>query len=147
MFSVLSKYFRTIDTWLPVVSNAEFQKGLNRLNAESDNDIATLLLSMHLITQIPSIEDTMRSPIYFDTKALFSLQVASGNFALEIAQAGLLIAVYEHGHGMTDAAQLTLAACARMAIKRIAAQRKSTVVGLQNTDVGRLWWGIVILDR
>ncbi len=147
--SVTSTYFRTIDVWLPIMSPTEcMTKFETFLSTSSQNaDLASLLVSMLLITRPPGTSSaaTMQSTVYFQAKTLHLLVASSGRPSLEVLQAGLLIALYEIGHGNTEAAQLSMAGCTRMAT-RIKAAQKSTA-NIQNTDFGRLWWGVVTLDR
>ncbi|KAH8805324.1 hypothetical protein F5884DRAFT_444439 [Xylogone sp. PMI_703] len=145
--SLVSTYCSTIDVWLPVVSKEQLQNGLDVLNSGADIPIATLFFAILLITRIPDGESDMRDQIYYDTKSLYSLQVASGNCAFEVVQAGLLISIYEHAHGILEAARSTINGCTRIAARMLVAQRRSGVSNIQNTDIGRLWWGIVIIDR
>ena len=89
----------------------------------------------------------MKDSTYYDTKSLVSMQMLSGQTAIEIIQGGLLLCIYEQCHGMLEAAQITMAGCSRLGLKMIGAQQKAGDKDLQHTDAGRLWWGIVIVDR
>lgn len=89
----------------------------------------------------------MQSSTYFDAKSLHSALSTSGRSSIEVIQAGLLLAVYEQGHGMVEGAQVTMAGCSRLAIKMMGAERKLGVANIQDTEFGHLWWGVVIMDR
>jgi hypothetical protein len=159
--SVAHAYFRTIDVWLPILTPTECTRRLETICADQDAEMACLLLCMYLVTQPPTAGQPslvtqspttgqtssleMQTTTYFQAKALHAAFTAAGHCALEIIQAGLLISLYEQGHGMIDAAQLSMATCIRLAIKM--KLRLRTATEAQRTEFGRLWWGILILDR
>ena len=145
--SVLSNYFRTIDTWLPIVSQERIKKRLETIVPNPSVEVATLLLCMNLIIRTPGDGRNMQDSVYFDAKSLVSMQISSGKPAIEIIQGGLLLSIYEQCHGMAQAAQITMAGCSRLAFKMIGTYRKAGDKDLQNTELGRLWWGIIIVDR
>ena len=141
-------YFRTIDIWLPIISPQKCIERLETLNSENNPELSNLLLAMYLVTRQPGNSSNikeMQSPVYYEAKTLLAALTSSGNSALEVIQAGVLLSLYEQGHGMINVAQLTMSVCTRMAMKMKVALRAATEI--QNTDFGRLWWGLVILDR
>lgn len=89
----------------------------------------------------------MDSPVYREAKSLHSGQASSGESGIETVQAGLLLCLYEHGHGMFEAAQLSMATTARLGMRIVNAQRRLGVEHIQDTEVGHLWWGVEILDK
>jgi hypothetical protein len=146
--SVTALYFRTIDVWLPIISPHKCIERLENLAAENNPELSNLLLCMYLVTRQPGKSSgvkEMQTPVYFEAKTLLTTLTSSGNSSIEVIQAGLLLSLYEQGHGMIDVAQLTMSVCTRMAMKMKVALRAAPE--LQNTDFGRLWWGLVILDR
>jgi hypothetical protein len=145
--TVITTYFRTIDTWLPIISQAAIETRLETIVPQPNVELATLLLCMHLIVRTPDAGRNMRDSTYFEAKSLVSSQISSGKTAIEIVQGGLLLCIYEQCHGMPQAAQITMAGCSRLALKMIGIQRKTGDCDIQNTELGRLWWGIVIFDR
>jgi hypothetical protein len=145
--SVMSNYFRTIDTWLPIISQERMEKRLETIVPYPSVELATLLLCMYLILRTPDTGRNMQDSTYFDAKSLVSMQISSGKTAIEIVQGGLLLSIYEQCHGMTQAAQITMAGCSRLGLKMMGTQRKTGEKDIQNTELGRLWWGIVIVDR
>jgi hypothetical protein len=147
--SVIATYFRTIDIWLPVISRERIQKEFENIGALPSNDLAALLLCMYLITRIPGNDrnDTMRTSIYLEAKSLHSTLASSGESCLKTTQAGLLLSLYEQGHGMLEAAQMTMAVTSRLGIRMLTDYRKLGLENVQDTELGHLWWGIVIMDR
>jgi hypothetical protein len=121
---------------------------LETLGSDQNPELSNLLLCMYLVTRQPGDSSGMRdmqSPVYFEAKTLLAALTSSGNSAIEVIQAGILLSLYEQGHGMIDVAQLTMSVCTRMAMKMKVALRAAPEI--QNTDFGRLWWGLIILDR
>jgi len=104
---------------------------------------------MYMVTRSPGKgdEDMMQTQIYLHSKSLNCHQAASGEAGIEVAQAGLLLALYEHGHGKLGVAQITMAATSRLAIKLLNAHIRLEEKNIQNTELGRLWWEMVIIDR
>lgn len=148
--SVTSTYFRTIDVWLPVIDAETCVKRLETITQDDNVELSCLLLSMFLVTRPPGNNSSpreMQTKLYFETKTLHAFMLSSGRSAIEVIQAGLLISLYEVGHGMTEAAQITIAVASRMAMKMKAVQYRNSSRNIQNTEFGRLWWGIVTLDR
>lgn len=148
--SVTSNYFRTIDVWLPVIASEPCLKRLETITADNNVELASLLLAMFLVTRPPgqrSGAKEMQTPLYFDTKTLYAFLVTSGRSSIEIIQAGFLISLYEIGHGMTEAAQVTMIITSRLATKTKIRQYRNSSANISNTEFGRLWWGIVTLDR
>lgn len=90
---------------------------------------------------------SMQTSIYFQVKALHFTLVSSGTPLTEVVQAGLLISLYEQGHGMVETARITMAACSRVAINLNIQNRRVQVSDTQDSEFGRTWWGLVILDR
>lgn len=119
------------------------------MRSNNNVELANLLLSMYLVTRTPGellSTNDMKSSLYFESKTLHTFLASSGSSSIEIVQAGLLISLYEQGHGMVEAAQITTAVCMRIATKTKALHRENSP-GIQNTEFGRLWWGLVTLDR
>jgi hypothetical protein len=103
---------------------------------------------MYLITRSPTDElGGARSLLYFQVKALHSALIFSGKASIDVVQAGVLITIYEQGHGMTEVAQMTLSTSSRIAIKMLGAQRSLVTEDIENTELGRVWWAIVMIDR
>lgn len=143
---VIEKHMRCIGVWLKCISHERLMKRIQTLQSDPSSDLAVLILVLHLVVQMPAPK-SMQSPLYFATKALLDPMLSSGRASLETVQASLLVALYEHGHGMLESAQVTLAICGRLGMKVIARKRQSGVLQLQNTEEGRLWWSVIILDR
>jgi hypothetical protein len=143
---VIAEYSKSIDNWFPqVISLAKLHV---RLEQEVSSKLAVLLLAMHLVTHIPTQHGTMYTSTYFKTKSLLSsVVIASGDSSLEVVQASVLVTLYEAGHGMADAAQVSMAISSRIGHKLFSRKRRAEGVKVGETEEGRLWWSINILDR
>lgn len=146
--SVVATYFRTIDLWLPVISQETVQRSFQDIRTNPSVELGVLLLCMHVITRMPGDDgsDTMNSSAYLQAKSLYSYQSSLGKGKIEIVQAGLLLALYEQGHGLLDAAQMSMTTASRMGTKMVTASQRAGR-DIFESDLGNLWWGIVILDR
>ncbi|KAL2074645.1 hypothetical protein VTL71DRAFT_8424 [Oculimacula yallundae] len=148
--SVTATYFRTIDVWLPIIDADNCVKRLETITQDNNVTLSCLLLAIFLVTRPPGSSSNMRemqTPLYFEAKTLHSLVTSSGCSNIDVIQAGLLISLYEVGHGMTEAAQITMAVSSRMAMKMKAVQYRDSSRNIQNSEFGRLWWAIQTLDR
>ncbi|RDW77758.1 hypothetical protein BP6252_05811 [Coleophoma cylindrospora] len=148
--SIRQDYFHNIHVWFPILAGDRIQRGLENFTAQPCSELAGLLLSMALVTRYPGKpgdNTPVQAPMYFEAKALYSALVSSGYSQLEVMQMGILISLYEQGQGMTENAKLTMSTCARLAIKLNIQQRKLQIANIQDSEFGRSWWGLVILDR
>lgn len=146
--AITSTYFRTIDMWLPVISRERIQKGFQNIRTDPSAELGALLMCMYMITRVPGSggSDSMRSSIYTQAKLLHFSQVSTGKPSIEIVHAGVLLTLYEQGHGMIDAAQMSIATTSRLGFRMVTTNRKAGL-DIFDTDVGNLWLGIVMLDR
>ena len=93
--------------------------------------------------------------LYLTTKMLFAHAQASIATSTSLIQASLLIATYEYGHGLIEAAYISVGTCARMGYtaglhkgqfdrSSLGSQSWPT---LKDEEEHNLWWGIVICER
>jgi hypothetical protein len=146
--AITSTYFRTIDVWFPVISPEIVQKGFQNIRTDPSAELGALLMCMYVITRQPESggSDAMKSSIYTQAKLLHFSQVSTGKPSIEIVQAGALLALYEQGHGMIDAAQMSIATTSRLGFRMVTTNKKAGL-DVFDTDLGNLWLGIVMLDR
>ena len=147
--TLFSEYFRTIDAWLPgVVSRTDTYR---RVEREPSSELALLLLSMFLVVQLPnnkvSSETSMRTTLYFAAKSLLSTLTGAGSSSLDVIRAGILISLYEVGHGIDGQAHLTLALCSTLGTKLVSSQQGNNVWEMHDAHNHRIWWSIIMLDR
>ncbi|TAQ90820.1 hypothetical protein B7494_g878 [Chlorociboria aeruginascens] len=132
--TIIASYFRTVDTWLPIISRENLQFYVDNANPIPIAH-SSLLLCMSLAG---STSNTVRSSIYTAAKALHSLLISSGNVSIEVVQAALLVCIYEQGHGIPESSQTTIAVCSRLGHTLINNCRKMGAKEIQNTEIGRL---------
>lgn len=154
---IIETHAAGIGIWLKCISIPHLMARVDTMQSEPSSDLALLILLMYLCVQIPSPKTSndswdglhMQTSIYYTAKALLSPVLASGTASLHNTQAALLLALYEYGHAMFDAAQMTMAGCGRLGMKVLAKKRRQggEAVQIQETEEGRLWWSIIILDR
>lgn len=147
--AVLEDYFRYIHTWLATIHELNFRCRVRSLQHTPHAETALILLVMSLLTvqgDDAYSRDCARSAIYPLVSYFFSsLQLLRGP-SLELAQAGLLLAVYETGAGRSQAAFVTIGTCARLGhILQLNVDIETTwVIAEERT---RVWLGIYMMDR
>lgn len=153
---ITSRYFKGVHRWLPIISRKRFNKCLANFNDLPPADFSMLLLAVRLITQYPSKDSEKeqdREVLYLATKTLFTQVQSFVSSSLYMIQAGIIIATYEHSHGMTEAAYVTVGTTARMAFsaglhnKQCSDEPKGTKNWFEEEEALSTWWGLVICDR
>ncbi|MCJ1403640.1 hypothetical protein MMC11_006863 [Xylographa trunciseda] len=154
---ISTRYFQGIHRWLPVISRQLFHDRLVSFRGPMTADFSVLLLSMCLVTRHPSAisrgTDNNLETLYLTTKMLFAHIQATLPTSTNLVQAALLITIYEYGHGLTDAAYISIGTCARMALTAGLQKTKlNQILGggkswLKEEEERNLWWGIILSDR
>ncbi|OBT38910.1 hypothetical protein VE00_10881 [Pseudogymnoascus sp. WSF 3629] len=93
-----------------------------------------------------------RNSAYLFAKRYFLELEMLGMFTLQTLQAGILLCLYEIGHGLYPSAYLTVGTCARYGIglgldKEALLPFRSPNIWLEAEEKKRTWWAILILDR
>lgn len=151
------RYFRTIQTWFPVVSETRYNAQLASLRVKMDAapaDFSLLTLCMALVCKEPTargIPVSARSQ-YTSLKGFVTHLEAMGANSLEIIQSRVLLTIFEIGHAIYPSAYISAAANIRAAISLgIGSLREDphTVLGdLENaTEAQKVWCAILIIDR
>jgi hypothetical protein len=153
--TLVTTYFSTVHRWLPIIDEKCFLERLQRRSFESDTNDFLLLMSVYLIVQRPDAQpgqETMDDDLYHAVRHFYFDAFADigSSPSIQLLQGGVLIATYEYGHGMMDAAYTTLCSCLSA----------STSLGLHQPPYSELklgsgiqkewtlvWWAIVICDR
>ena len=154
---ISARYFRGIHRWLPVISRGRFLDRLVNSWSAATADFSLLLLTMCLITsqsaRDPHLSAADQEALYLTTKMLFAHTQACVAISVDLIQAGLLIATYEYGHGLTDADYISIGTCARMAavadlptpqFHQITRDDQSW---FKREEEKNLWWGLLICER
>lgn len=106
---------------------------------------------MKLVMAFPTVGPrSSRTALYHATKHFYV--VVEDSLSILVLQAGILVALYELGHGIYPAAFLTIGSCARYAYalginvsQRVSTKRVITLVEVEERR--RVWWALVVLDR
>jgi hypothetical protein len=152
MPAVSAEFFAGTHQRLSALSKSRFYRNLPSLNIDAHADFVVLCLCIYLIQQIPTAGTTsMQSSLYAAVKSLISLLEAGCEISLDTVHCRLLLTLYELGHGLTRAAYISIAACARSA--RVLGLHKKPWLNsdrvsiLATEEEKRLWWAIVNADR
>jgi hypothetical protein len=151
MEQLVFRYFNALHGWMPIISKMRMKRVLDRSGDNIQADTAFLLCCMKLLLHTPTSGTLSESlPLYRTVKA-FNLQLEiAGLQSLMVIQGGILIAVYELGHGIYPSSYTTVAQCARQAISLgIHNQKAPQLLQLWADweEQIRLWWFVVMLDR
>jgi hypothetical protein len=148
-----SVFFKHIHTWMPFISKKRFYEIHLRSSLHTRPDVVLLLLALRLLGSLPPTNPRNPRTTLYSIVKQFYLQLESSNtFSILVLQAGILLALYELGHGIYPAAFLSIGACARYAhalgIKTGSQSARKRVLSLVEVEEQRrVWWAIVILDR
>ncbi|PSN70483.1 hypothetical protein BS50DRAFT_662738 [Corynespora cassiicola Philippines] len=119
-----SSFFTTIHTWMSLVPKKRFYDVYLRSAFQSRADLVLLFLALKLVTTPPPTNPhDAKTQLYNDTKHFYLEVEGSMIFSISVLQAGIVITLYELGHGIYPAAYMSVGAYARV------------------------WWAVVILDR
>ena len=147
-------YFNTFHKPLPIINKDVFYWQLE--NNLSTPQFSTLLLAIFLVTQLssqPSNVNVNVDELYPTLKSIYSLLQSIGKVSIELVQAGILIASYEHCQALHQDAWISIGACARMGnilgihtLIRDSAPKDTGSRSLFETK-RCLWWAVVVLER
>lgn len=148
-------YFSSVHLWFPIIHQSRFTEHSLPLLPTSSTVGATVL-AMHLVNQRPDTAEpygNMENQLYYEVKQLFNGLLLGAEPSLEILRCGILIALYEYGHGITDPAYLTVGTCARLG--HVLGINQDPTIRLpkenfdwpEEEDAQRIWWGVLIADR
>ncbi|KAJ5699354.1 hypothetical protein N7536_002367 [Penicillium majusculum] len=146
-----TRFFKHIHQWMPFISKKRFYDLYLQPSFRSRPDVALLLLALKLITTFPPAGSRSPRTALYNSAKHFYLKVEE-SFSILVLQAGVLVALYELGHGIYPAAFLSIGVCARYAhalginvSRTVPTRRVLTLVEVEERR--RAWWAIVILDR
>lgn len=142
-------FFDTVHTWMPIVSKIGFSQCLVKRMTHQRAEFFLLVLSMKLCD---SRVTEARTHFYRIVRQLYADIERSSAISLLVLQAGVLIALYEMGHGLYPDAFLSVAQCARYATalgvdKTIVSRGGATTQWPDLEESRRVWWSILVLDR
>ncbi|KAG4423432.1 hypothetical protein IFR04_003399 [Cadophora malorum] len=160
ILSSCSLYFQFVHVWFPIISKETLFDQILQQRSSPRGEVAMLVLAIHLVSQmytkVPREKSSLEQ-LYYTTKGLYGIFSSTGRSSIEMVQAGLLMAFYEHCQALHDAAYLTLGACARMGYvlgfdKTLSSDTHSDthldpVAESIAAKQRQVWWGIIILER
>lgn len=147
------QFFETVHSYMPIISKKLFfDRLLNPLGVPGA-DVALLCLCMKLMTWSPShSERKAQTDVYISAKQYFVELEVAGIFTIRVLQSGLLIALYELGHGIYPSVYLTISTCVAYALAMklesgLTSKMTSQVTWVEQEEQRRVWWATVILER
>lgn len=151
-------YLQTMNVWLPVIIDIQLQEqlALVRENPDPKPDICALLLCIYLVTQTPA--PTGEGPaavqtLYTVLKSFLTTQQFDGHPSISMIQIGLLLAIYEEGNELEEAACQSIGFCSRMGylmelnktLHQCDPQTRAEEILFDTHKC--VWWCIIILER
>lgn len=133
-------YFATVHLWFPVVTEATY-RGDRSFQSSAEQNLLTLCMA--LINTMPKGKHITEEvgPLYTAVKSSIAILESIDVQSTRLVQSRLLLSLFEVGHGLHNAAYVSLGAVARAA----------SLIGINrakaNSEELNVWWGIVILDR
>ncbi|KFY94887.1 hypothetical protein V500_03012 [Pseudogymnoascus sp. VKM F-4518 (FW-2643)] len=117
--AVAANYFENVHPYMCIISKQRFYTQLLNPLSQPRPENALLLLCVRLITLTPSPsadDPPMKAPLYLAAKSFYAEVEAAGTCALQVLQAGILIALYELAHAIYPQAYLSIGNCARYGV-------------------------------
>ncbi|XMA10366.1 hypothetical protein WAI453_003157 [Rhynchosporium graminicola] len=156
VLSACGTYLNFVHPWLPILSKETLFDHILSQHSAPKGDTAILVLTIHLLSQLYQTMPTKRNEVdqlYHTTKGFYGFWLSTGRLSIELIQAGILLAIYEHSQALHDATYLTLAACARMGyilgFDKTLSHDFQPNAGEEATmsQQRQVWWSIIILER
>ena len=110
LYGACQVYFQNVHTWMPIISQKLFYKRMTEFSKTKRADFSLLLLCICLLIRYPS-SDTTHDPLYKIVKTEYGHLNSHLEATIEMAQAGILIACYEHASGLVEASYYTIGVC------------------------------------
>lgn len=113
--SIVQTYKETIHNWFPILEDEQLYRFLEPSILRDCHGIdGMLLLSMALVSQPPCEhrDHDVHSNLYKAVKQSFLLLQTTEKPRIQVLQIGLLLSLFEYGHGLGQGSELTVAACA-----------------------------------
>jgi hypothetical protein len=155
----VSTYFVTVHKWLPIIDEKRFTDRLEHHFYKTDINDFLLLTSLYLIVRRPDEQPhlaAMNDDLYQAVRHFYFhifAGVTCSSPSIQFLQSGLLLATYEYGHGLVNAAHATLFSCLSASMSlglhlTKAPLNMNTEWKCAMKDESTLiWWAIVVADR
>lgn len=146
---VVKRYYTEVHPWFPIIRE-DMQHFLSLTIPTNLGNHGHLLLSMYLASNplCEHVNHVAHNPLYLTTKQMFLLMQTSRIGPTRLLQSGLLIAVYEFGHGLTEHAHHTLSSCLALYQNLVGGRcDREPSSGKDMSEIWGCWQVIVLLDR
>ncbi|KAH7326011.1 hypothetical protein B0I35DRAFT_123904 [Stachybotrys elegans] len=155
-------YFRTIHPWLSIVHHERFARSVADAGDATLRrpELALLVLCMQLVTQYADSGNSdqssgpiMKLPAYMAAKRIFAVMRAMGEPNLELIQCGILLGLFEFGHGDFNRAYITIGDANTMAELvqlrpgKYAESDRDAMPTPEQEERRSTYWGLLIVDR
>ncbi|KAJ0417522.1 hypothetical protein BJY00DRAFT_200626 [Aspergillus carlsbadensis] len=147
-------FFSTVHPWFPIANRASYYNGLSGVCSERPPVLSLLTLCIHLLGMPPTngAMSSQMKGLYILATGLVASFTGVEISSLELLQARILLSLFEVGHGMYDAANISMGANHRAARSMLAglASGKTTDrlwCGENVKDANRVCHGLTILER
>lgn len=159
---ICTEFFKTSIAWFPIMDKDDIFDRLPNIHTAPDAQLSVLLMCIYLFTRFwratsddsstIDLFDAINS-VYFAVKGFHSLLLSTGRISIDSIQAGILLAMYEQCQYLRDAAELSIATCARMGYTLGLDKtlqhgfRHDSMTDLEVEIRRRLWWTILMIER
>ncbi|PTB48368.1 hypothetical protein M431DRAFT_326191 [Trichoderma harzianum CBS 226.95] len=150
---IMTSYYQSVHQWLPIVSKKKVYERLLNPLLPARVDSAFLLLCMSLLTSsCTGIQDPDVLPEYCAAIKYCTEIQRSGLITPEVLQGCILLSVYEWGHAIYPAADLSISMCLRYALSlemgwEVARGGGAKSMWADGEEERRTWWAVYILER
>ncbi|KIX01503.1 uncharacterized protein Z518_09229 [Rhinocladiella mackenziei CBS 650.93] len=151
----IDPYFKSFNKWLPVVDASSLYRRCDDLPSSQDAEFSILLLTCVLLARVsqPSRADDKQQNdgLYMTISLSLTSLTSKGSLSLEMLQAEILLALYEHLDANHVAAAATIASAAVIAGNLGLFQWQCQAVPSQRVlvdeEMCRVAWCLYILER
>ncbi|KZL70097.1 fungal specific transcription factor [Colletotrichum tofieldiae] len=156
----VNTYFNTVNTWLVVIHPDVWQRRCAAAQLETnpnDSDLALLILCIHILTiwNCDEFSSTamLEHPLYQSAKRIWILRKAFSKLKIEHVQCGILISLFELGHGDITRCYQTFGEAASIGkvlnLKpgKYVKEEEDMAADPEEEQNRALWWVLVIMDK
>ncbi|KAK1989949.1 hypothetical protein LX36DRAFT_449755 [Colletotrichum falcatum] len=156
----VNTYFSNVNTWLVIIHPEVWRRRCAVAQLETnpnDVDLALLILCIHILTiwNIDEFSSTamLEHPLYQYAKRIWVMKKAFSRAKIEHLQCGVLIALFELGHGditrcyRTFGEAVTIGKVLDLKPGKYAKEEEDMPADPEEEQNRALWWVLVIMDK